>query len=96
MKYCNFFSSGRIKTNKNTFVSFVFASARSKNEERAGGGPKPGIPVDLAPGRKDGWAAGGAGGAGGGGEGGPARKRGKANTKGALELVQHSTASMGK
>ncbi|CAM9795381.1 unnamed protein product, partial [Hapterophycus canaliculatus] len=50
---------------------------RSKNQERAG--LKPGIPVDLMPGAKDGPA-----------------KRGKANTKGALELVQQSTASMGK
>ncbi|CAM9794454.1 unnamed protein product [Scytosiphon promiscuus] len=50
---------------------------RSKNQERAG--VKPGIPVDLMPGARDGPA-----------------KRGKANTKGALELVQQSTASMGK
>lgn len=53
--------------------------------ERSGGGPKPGIPVDLMPGPKDGSTGGN----------GPA-KRGKANTKGALELVQQSTASMGK
>ncbi|CAN0478644.1 unnamed protein product, partial [Ectocarpus sp. 8 AP-2014] len=57
----------------------------TKNVERAGGGAKPGIPVDLLPSAKDGS----------GGGGGPA-KRGKANTKGALELVQQSTASMGK
>ncbi|CBJ25930.1 Ribosome biogenesis regulatory protein homolog [Ectocarpus siliculosus] len=60
-------------------------SNRAKNVERAGGGAKPGIPVDLLPSAKDGSGGGGA----------PA-KRGKANTKGALELVQHSTASMGK
>ncbi|CAN0213700.1 unnamed protein product [Pylaiella littoralis] len=60
-------------------------SNRAKNVERSGGGPKPGIPVDLMPGPKDGSTGGN----------GPA-KRGKANTKGALELVQQSTASMGK
>eukprot|EP00752_Nemacystus_decipiens_P018305 g16421.t1 len=58
-------------------------SNRAKNIERAGGGAKPGIPVDLIPGPKD-------------GSGGAPAKRGKANTKGALELVQQSTASMGK
>ncbi|CAB1097939.1 unnamed protein product [Ectocarpus sp. CCAP 1310/34] len=58
---------------------------RAKNVERAGGGAKPGIPVDLLPGAKDVSGGGGA----------PA-KRGKANTKAALELVQQSTASMGK
>lgn len=60
---------------------------RTKNVDRAGGGPKPGIPVDLVPGGKD-RAAGAAGTVPG--------KRGKKNTKGALELVQQSTASMGK
>lgn len=65
----------------------VFSSPRSKNVERAGEGTKPGIPVDLAPAGKD--AAGDARGAGPG-------KRGKAGTKSALELVQQSTASMGK
>lgn len=66
---------------------FTGKFSRSKNVERAGGGPKPGIPVDLMPGGKDRAA-------------GPSSavpgKRGKANTKGALELVQQSTASMGK
>ncbi|CAM9380482.1 unnamed protein product [Laminaria digitata] len=62
-------------------------SNRAKNVDRAGGGPKPGIPVDLIPGGKD--QAGGVGGA-------VPGKRGKTNTKGALELVQQSTASMGK
>lgn len=56
---------------------------RAKNQERASGGvAKPGIPVDLAP-AADGLGESNA-------------KRGKANTKGALELVQQSTASMGK
>lgn len=55
---------------------------RAKNVERGGGGPVPkaGIPVDLAP------AAPATG----------ALKRGKANTRAALELVQQSTGSMGK
>lgn len=57
---------------------------RAKNVERAGGGAKPGIPMDLIPAAKDGSGGGGS------------AKRGKANTKGALELVQQSTASMGK
>ena len=70
-----------------------FETVRAKNQERAPGAAKPGIPVDLASGRKDraGVAA-----AGGGLEGGVAMKRGKVGTKGALEMVQQSTASMGK
>lgn len=56
--------------------------------EHARGGPKPGIPVDLAPGRKDREGVSISGGA--------VMKRGKVGTKGALEMVQQSTASMGK
>lgn len=55
--------------------------SRTKNEEHAMGNTKAGIPVDLAS------APGGGGGV---------AKRGKTNTRGALEMVQRSTASMGK
>lgn len=65
-------------------ITIFFLLVRAKNIERAAGGAKPGIPVDLIPGAKDGPGGGGS------------AKRGKANTKGALELVQQSTASMGK
>lgn len=61
---------------------------RAKNEERSRGVPRPGIPVDLAPGRKDRAGVSVSGGA--------VMKRGKVGTKGALEVVQQSTASMGK